>query len=46
MSGRIRTTATAHYELFCEKLTDVAFQAIEFIKARGDRKPHLTDLVS
>jgi hypothetical protein len=39
------------HELFCGKLTDAAFQAsetnlVEFIKARGNTKPHLTDLVS
>jgi predicted PolB exonuclease-like 3'-5' exonuclease len=38
------------YELFCGKLTEAGFQAseanlTEFIKARGNTKPHLTDLV-
>jgi 3'-5' exonuclease len=38
------------YELFRERLTDAAFQAseanlIEFIKARGNTKPHLAGLV-
>ena len=38
------------HELFCGKLTDVAFQAretnlVEFIKARGNTKPHLAGLM-
>jgi predicted PolB exonuclease-like 3'-5' exonuclease len=38
------------HELFCGKLTELAFQAseanlAEFIKARGNTKPRLTDLV-
>jgi hypothetical protein len=38
------------YELFRGRLTDTAFQAseanlIEFIKARGDTKPHLAVLM-
>ena len=38
------------HELFRGKLTDAAFQAsemnlAEFIKARGNTKPHLADLV-
>jgi predicted PolB exonuclease-like 3'-5' exonuclease len=39
------------HELFRGRLTDAEFQAsetnlVEFIKARGNTKPHLTDLVS
>jgi predicted PolB exonuclease-like 3'-5' exonuclease len=38
------------YELFRGRLSDAEFQAseanlIEFVKARGNTKPHLTDLM-